>query len=207
MFTGHDKRSDSNTRADLHLLIHSLPLRSAGGKDAAHFPAVTGGEELQTCAGIISQECSLHSQAAVTCWAEREGTGSKTCCFSGTPLPLLQAESSSWTTPAVGWRRGWQGRCGHWCHHTLTSFEPRTTGQGDRKRISDPGPKLVEDKRATEGQLLPPLPPRPKREPKKVKDRLFLLINPGQVLGTLAAPSPARHKKLCSIWSFSEARG
>lgn len=58
MFTGRDKRSDSNTRADFHLLIHSLPLRSAGGKDAAHFPAVTGGEELQTCAGIIGQECS-----------------------------------------------------------------------------------------------------------------------------------------------------
>lgn len=57
MFTGHDKRSDSNARADLHLLIHGLPLRSAGGKDAAHFPAVTRGEELQTCSGIISQEC------------------------------------------------------------------------------------------------------------------------------------------------------
>lgn len=48
MFTGHDKRSVSNPRAHLHLLIHSFPLSSAGDKDAAHFPAVTEGEELQT---------------------------------------------------------------------------------------------------------------------------------------------------------------
>lgn len=61
--------------------------------------------------------------------------------------------------------------------------------------------------RASKCQLLPPLRLTPKNEPKKVKNRLFLLIKTGQMLGTLAAPSPARHKKLCSIWSFSEALG
>lgn len=49
----------------------------------------------------LARNVSLHSQAAVTCWAEGEGTDSKTCCFSGIPLPQGQAESSSWTTSSV----------------------------------------------------------------------------------------------------------
>lgn len=39
MFTGQNKRSNSTTKADLCLLIHSLALTSVGGRDAAHFTA------------------------------------------------------------------------------------------------------------------------------------------------------------------------
>lgn len=175
MFTGRDKRSDSNTRADFHLLIHSLPLRSAGGKDAAHFPAVTGGEELQTCAGIIGQECSPPQPSC--CYLLDRGRRDRQqnlLLFRDTSASSPGREQLLDNPSCSGLEQGLAGGGGHWCHHTLASFEPRTTGQGDGKRISDPGPKLVEDQRATESQLLPPLILRPKRKPKKVKDRLFL---------------------------------
>lgn len=76
-----------------------------------------------------------------------------------------------------------QGRCEHWCHHTLVSFEPRTTGQRDGKRISDPGPKHVEDKRATEGQLLPPLTLRQKRDLRKLRKSFSCKLRQGKCLG------------------------
>lgn len=50
-------------------------------------------------------------------------------------------------------------------------------------------------------------PLRQKREPKKVKDRLFLLIKAGQILGTPGSSFTSRHKILCCIWSFPEALG
>lgn len=44
-------------------------------------------------------------------------------------------------------------------------------------------PNLWKTREQVKCQLLPPLQLRPKREPKKVKNRLFLLIKIGQVLG------------------------
>lgn len=201
MFTGHD---NSNTRADLHLLIHGLPLRSAGGKDAAHFPAVTRGEELQTCAGIISQECSCPQPSC--CYLLGRGRRDRQqnlLLFRDTSASTLSREQLLDSPLCNGLEQ--EGSVDIDATHWPSLSPDHRSGRG--KRISDPGPKLVEEKRASEGKLLPPLPVRQEREAKKVKDRLFLLIKAGQILGTPGSSFTYRHKKLCSIWSFSEALG
>lgn len=103
---------------------------------------------------------------------------------------------------AAGAGRGGLG-IGATPHWPALSPEPQVTEM--ERAFLTLVPNLWKTREQVKCQLLPPLQLRPKREPKKVKNRLFLLIKIGQMLGTLSAPSPARHKKLCSIWSFSEA--
>lgn len=99
-------------KADLRLLIHDLSLRSAGGRDAAHFTArLSRGERgcLQPpSAVIISGERSpapavlLHAILPFNSAGQREkGQAAKYAAFQGFVCLQRRAESSSWPTPSL----------------------------------------------------------------------------------------------------------
>lgn len=130
MFTGQNKGSNSTTKADLRLLIHSLSLRSAGGRDAAHFTTCLSRGE-RSCLQppsvvIISRERSpapavlLH--AILLFNSEGEGTGSKIRCFSGIRLPPTPSREQLLANPFLsGLKQGLAG--------TVRTLVPPQTGR------------------------------------------------------------------------------
>lgn len=82
-----------------------------------------------------------------------------------------------------------QGKCGYWCHHTLASFEPRTTGQGEEREFLTLAPNLWRTREQLRASCS--LHCHSGQKGSRRKLRTGFSANQGRaMLGTLAAPSP-----------------